>query len=192
MEPGELVAGRFEVERIAGQGGMGDVFRAFDRHARAFVALKVLRAQAASEAERFLREGAVLAEISHPGIVRYVAHGRTAAGHPYLAMEWLEGHDLDAHLRGGKLSAAESVALAVRVAQALGAAHARGVIHRDVKPSNIFLVDGRADRVRVLDFGIAQRGQAAQRVTRTGMILGTPAYMAPEQARACPGSCRCA
>src|ERR1700722_18806448 len=108
MRPGELVAGRFEIERLAGEGGMGEVYRARDRHTESAVALKVLRAESASETDRFLREGALLAEISHPGIVRYVAHGRTATGHPYLAMEWLEWCDLDRHLASGKLSPGDS------------------------------------------------------------------------------------
>src|SRR5207302_1047317 len=97
--------------------------------------------------------------------------------------EWLEGEDLKQRLARTGLTAAESVALATRVAEALGAAHARGIVHRDVKPSNLYLPDGDLARVKVLDFGIARILDGGQAQTRTGMLLGTPGYMAPEQAR---------
>src|SRR5579871_1187809 len=182
MKAGELVAGRFEIERVAGVGGMGTVYRASDRASSgAPVALKILAGE--QNAERFGREARLLAELRHPGIVRYIDHGRTTDGKEYLAMEWLDGEDLGKRLGRTGLTAAESVALAVRVAEALGAAHARGIVHRDVKPSNLFLPGGDLARVRVLDFGIARVGDATRAATRTGMLLGTPGYMAPEQAR---------
>src|SRR6185369_5218253 len=186
MKPGDLVAGRFEIERLAGWGGMGDVYRAVDRLRGLPVALKVLHGEDHREspfaAERFAREAETLAELTHPAIVKYIAHGRTPAGELYLAMEWLDGEDLGARLSRSGLGVAEAVMLATRVAEALGAAHARGVVHRDVKPSNLFLCDGRVDRVKVVDFGIARRDRALG-ATRTGVLLGTPGYMAPEQAR---------
>src|SRR3954468_1575246 len=98
-------------------------------------------------------------------------------------MEWLDGETLKSRLQRGPLAASEAVALAARVAGALGAAHARGVVHRDLKPSNLFLPGGRVEQVKVFDFGIAQREGKTQ-LTQTGMMLGTPGYMAPEQARA--------
>ncbi|MEJ7730554.1 MAG: serine/threonine-protein kinase [Polyangiaceae bacterium] len=183
LEPGAVVAERFEVERLAGRGGAGAVFRARDRQSREWVALKVLRGQDRLHRSRFAREAAILAELRHPAVVRYVAHGEAEAG-VWLAMEWLEGETLSARLGRGKLAPAEALALCADVAGALAAAHARGIVHRDLKPSNLFLVGGlagAAPRVRVLDFGVARL--LAQPMTRTGAIIGTPGYMAPEQVR---------
>ncbi len=132
---------------------------------------------------RFAREVKVLAELSHPGIVRYISHGTTPSGERFLVMEWLDGETLKSRLQRGTLTAADAVTLATRVAEALGAAHARGVVHRDLKPSNLFLSGGRVDQVKLLDFGIAQRDGKTQ-LTHTGVMLGTLGYMAPEQARA--------
>jgi eukaryotic-like serine/threonine-protein kinase len=187
MNPGDVVDDRFELERIAGVGGMGTVWRARDKKGGA-VALKVLKAASGEGADRFAREIRVLAQLRHPGIVRYVADGRVAgrsgADEMYLAMEWLEGESLSARLGRAGLTAGEAVGLARRVAEALGAAHERGIVHRDVKPSNLFLPDGDLERVKVLDFGVARVGDGGTRAaTRTGMMLGTPGYMAPEQAR---------
>src|SRR4051794_11723683 len=163
---------------------MSIVYRARDKHTGALVALKVLQGSDQLGA-RFARESRVLAELSHPGIVRYVAHGATAAGQRYLAMEWLDGEDLAERLIRGGLTARESVVLATRVAEALGFAHVRGIVHRDIKPSNIFLPERQAERVKILDFGIARQreGVASLDMTMTGTRLGTPAYMSPEQAR---------
>ena len=183
MEPGDVVANRFELEELAGSGGMGLVYRARDRVDGSLVALKVLARADDDDAERFVREAVVLAGLEHPAIVRYVAHGRTPAGLAWLAMRWLVGEDLAQRLERGGLTLADSVALVARVADALSLAHARGVVHRDVKPSNLWLVDGRIDAVTVLDFGVARLRDAAHRSTRTGIALGTPGYMAPEQAR---------
>jgi eukaryotic-like serine/threonine-protein kinase len=112
------------------------VYRAIDRTTGARVALKVLHAAGAPFAGHFARESYVLAELDHPGIVRYVAHGAAPSGELFLAMEWLEGEDLSQRLKRGPLSIAETLTLGVRVAEALGAAPARGVVHRDNKPSN--------------------------------------------------------
>ncbi|MDI3282248.1 serine/threonine-protein kinase [Polyangium sp. 15x6] len=181
MTPAELFGGRFAIERLASAGGMAEVYRAIDRATGARVALKVLHAAGAPFAGHFARESYVLAGLDHPGIVRYVAHGAAPSGELFLAMEWLEGEDLAQRLRRGPLSIAETLTLGVRVAEALGAAHARGVVHRDIKPSNLFLPDRDIGRVKILDFGIA-RPQATRPATRTGILLGTPGYMAPEQA----------
>jgi serine/threonine protein kinase len=181
MTPGRIVGQRFEIERAAGRGGMGSVFRARDRANGEAVALKILHPEMREHGERFLREAQILAELRHPGIVRYVAHGESDEVGLYLAMEWLEGEDLSQRISRVPLTLGETLTLARGAATALGVAHARGVVHRDVKPSNLFLVSGKAADVRVLDFGIAHVEQVA--VTQTGTMLGTPGYIAPEQAR---------
>ncbi len=182
MEPGTLLNDRFEIQRRRGAGGMGAVFQAQDRVSGEQVAVKVLLHESPTAAARFDRETRVLAEFSHPGIVRHVDHGITESGQRYLVMEWLEGEDLEARLERKRLTLAESIEIATQVASALAAAHARGVIHRDIKPSNIFLIDELVDRVKLLDFGLARFDEATI-MTHEGMLLGTPSYMAPEQAR---------
>jgi len=184
MKTGELVADRFEIERIAGSGGMGTVFRALDRTTGEPVALKVLREMAGDGSERFAREIRVLAGLRHPGIVRYIADGHTHDGALFLAMEWLEGESLSHRLARTGLTAGESIELARRVAEAVGAAHERGVVHRDIKPSNLFLPNSDLERVKLLDFGVARMTDATRFGTRTGVMVGTPGYMAPEQVRA--------
>ncbi len=185
VEPGNLVAGRFEIERLAGRGGMALVYRARDLSTGTVVAVKILHDETSPHAlERFARETAVLADLTHPAIVRHVSHGRTERGQLFLAMEWLEGSTLSAALKRGGLAARDAVELGRRVAEGLGAAHARGFLHRDVKPSNILLVDDDARRAKLVDFGVAHvTMSAAGSMTRTGVMLGTPGYMAPEQAR---------
>ncbi|WP_437721810.1 serine/threonine-protein kinase [Sorangium sp. So ce861] len=179
----KVLAGRFELERVAGSGGMGDVYRARDRQDGALVALKLLRSSDAQLVARFQREARLLAELQHPAITRHVAHGVSEQGQHYLAMEWLEGEDLAARLARGPLGLDEALALVHRVADALSLVHARGVVHRDLKPANLFLQGGRLDQVKILDFGIAHDAAATGGLTEPGVPLGTPAYMAPEQVR---------
>ena len=183
MKAGEVVGERFDLEELAGTGGMGAVFRAWDRTTGEHVALKMLHGVAAIDGrERFAREIRVLAALRHPGIVRYVADGLTPGGAPWLAMEWLDGESVSDRLARAGLTTGESVDLARRIAEALGAAHERGIVHRDVKPSNLFLPGGDLARVKVLDFGVA-RMTDARSATGTGVMIGTPGYMAPEQVR---------
>jgi serine/threonine protein kinase len=183
MQPGRVIAGRFRVEGFVGAGGMGSVYRAIDSSSNEPVALKVLRHTDPETSERFADEARLLSELRHSAIVRYVGHGETADGDAYLAMEWLEGCDLSARLGKGALAPVDALVAVRRAAEALAVAHARGVIHRDIKPSNLYLVEGEVGALKLLDFGIARR-IAAQRITATGLPIGTPAYMAPEQARA--------
>lgn len=134
LTAGTLVANRFEVDRLAGSGGMGSVYRARDRYSGDFIALKLLHPGLAglSDGERFTREAQVLAQLHHPGIVCYVAHGQAADGQLFLAMQWLEGEDLAQRLqRQGPLPLGECLRLLSRVAAALAAAHQQGIIHRD-------------------------------------------------------------
>lgn len=109
----------------------------------------------------------------------HVAHGQTSDAQQYLAMEWLEGEDLCQLLQEGPLSVHATMQILQQVASALAHAHAHGVLHRDLNPSNIFLIDGMTEQVKILDFGIARRMQASQVMTRTGMLVGAPDYMAP-------------
>jgi serine/threonine protein kinase len=180
LAPGTLFARRFVIEVAAGGGGMGRVYRARDQQSGDLVALKIIASVDASE--RFDREAELLAAVRHPAVVAYVAHGVTPEGERYLAMEWLEGMDLATRLRGGPLSVGETAALLRRVAGALAPAHERGIVHRDVKPSNLFLPGGEVGRVKLLDFGIARRA-AGVTLTGAGALVGTPGYMAPEQVR---------
>ncbi len=182
VREGDILDDRFELGRAVASGGMGMVFRARDRQTGALVAVKTLRG--VDGAERFRREMQVLSSLRHPGIVTYLGHGRSA-DELYLVMEWLEGEDLGARLAGAEVTVDEAVGVGVQIASALAAAHAQGIVHRDIKPSNVFLADWRLDRVKLLDCGIA-RNSGASTLTEVGMVVGTPAYMAPEQARGEP------
>jgi hypothetical protein len=179
--------GRFEVEREVGRGGVGVVYRAFDRERREWVALKLIGVQGvdASEEARFTREGKTLEALDHPHIVKLVACG-TLDETPYVAMEWLEGEDLSSRHRRAPLGLRDALEVARQIAVALDTAHRAGVVHRDIKPSNIFLLGQPAGPnaifAKLVDFGVALEDDV--RLTRTGVVVGTPAYMAPEQARA--------
>ncbi len=174
--PGDVVAGRYVIEAVAGEGGMGIVYRATDRDRGEVVALKILHLEA-GDGSALRQEGQMLLQLSHPSIVRCVAFGVDEAGRAYLATEWLEGETLRARLKQGPLGVAEAVGVARRVAEGLAAAHTWGVVHRDVTPGNVMLIGGDLGRVKVLDFGIAVHGR-----THTGPV-GTAGYAAPEQAR---------
>lgn len=158
---------------------MGVVHRALDRDTGEAVAVKVMREDV--ETERFAQEASVLASLRHPAIVRYLAHGRTPDEQPFIAMEWVDGESLDERLARGRLSVAETLALGLRLSEALTAAHDRHVVHRDLKPSNVALPGGDPRLAKLLDFGIARR-IGVRPITRTGLIVGSAGYMAPEQA----------
>ena len=181
LPAGTVLANRFTVEALVGKGGMGSIYRARDGLSGQTVALKLLNADSAEAFHRFSREATVLSQLRHPGIVSYVAHGATADGKPFLAMEWLEGEDLAQRLARQPLSLEESLTLLRQASVALNVAHENGVIHRDLKPSNLFLRHGRPDSVVLLDFGLARHLVPTQALTATNVVLGTPGYMAPEQ-----------
>jgi tetratricopeptide (TPR) repeat protein len=173
---------RFLLQGLAGSGGMGSVYRALDRRTGARVAVKVVAAEGPGVAARFAMEAEALAALEHPAIVRFVAFGTDPGATPFLAMEWIDGEDLAARLERGRLSPRQVVELGRRVAEALAAAHARGIVHRDIKPHNLLLPGGQIERVKVVDFGVA-RIRSARGLTPNDALVGTPGYMAPEQAR---------
>jgi tRNA A-37 threonylcarbamoyl transferase component Bud32/tetratricopeptide (TPR) repeat protein len=182
MHPGAKVAGRYVIEEEISSQGMGSVFKARDPHGHQ-VAIKSLHADAAGKRERFSREMETLQDLEHPCIVRYLDNGVDETGTPYFVMEWLDGEDLASHVRTQPLSLGATLLWAGRIAEALGVVHERGIVHRDVKPSNIFLPGGEVAAAKLIDFGIAYVAGASTQLTATGMMMGTPAYMAPEQAR---------
>ncbi len=178
-----LVGDRFEILSLAGHGGMGRVFRARDTESARVVALKLLSLVDFDTTSRFERESGALAHLDHPGIVRFVARGTADDGAPFLAMEWVEGEELRARLkREGRLEAEQVVALAKRLAAALAHAHERGIVHRDVKPGNVVLPSRDLSDAVLIDFGLARTSSDAE-LTQSGMLVGTPIYMAPEQVR---------
>jgi len=188
-KPGDVVGGRYEVLRLLGRGGMGSVYEGRHIALGRALAIKFLRADVADERdviERFFREARSAAAIAHPRIVDVFDVGWTDDGQlPWFAMELLEGRSLAEEL--GKtdekgMAAVRAASVACQVLDALEAAHAHRIIHRDLKPENVFLIrHGLEDDVKVLDFGISK--VIDKRITVTGVILGTPAYMSPEQAK---------
>ncbi|WP_438003013.1 protein kinase [Sorangium sp. So ce321] len=189
MRVGDVIDRRFQIERLASSGGMGDVYVARDLATNEPVALKVLQRRGLQEAVRFAREAEALEALTalrHRGIVRYIAHGATDAGQPYLAMEWLTGETLTERLARKPLTIAESVALATSIASTLGVIHRAGIVHRDLKPSNLLLVGDAVEGVTLLDFGVVRLGAIDRHLTMPGTMVGTPGYMSPEQARSEP------
>jgi serine/threonine protein kinase len=187
------VLGSYRILGEISRGGMGAVFRAEHVLLGRPAAVKLLRSDLSTDADlvqRFVNEAKAVTACKHPGIVEVYDFGYSPDGHAYFVMELLEGESLAHRLAGTRLGETEVAAIAHGIASALKAAHRVGVIHRDLKPDNVFLVpdpDGGLDRTKVLDFGIAKLGDAAaapSRRTQTGILIGTPLYMAPEQARA--------
>jgi eukaryotic-like serine/threonine-protein kinase len=180
---GVVLAERFEIETLVGQGGMSLVYRALDRTTNQLVALKLVLAESheADRLERFARECRMLADLDHPNVVRYVAHGETAEGQAYLAMEWLEGVDLSSMLIEGTMTLDDCLIVLRGAAAAVAVVHAKGIVHRDIKPSNLFLRGGSASDIVLLDLGVARRYDVSAALTSATALLGTPFYMAPEQ-----------
>lgn len=181
---GPVLLDRFELQAELGVGSFGYVFRAWDPRLKRVVALKVQRAggfASQDEVERFLREARSAAPLKHPAIVSLHETGQTEDGVAFLVCEYIEGATLEARLQSGSLAPPEAARIAGELADALAYAHEHGVVHRDIKPANIML-DPR-QHPHLMDFGLAKQDDSEATVTSDGRLLGTPAYMSPEQAR---------
>ncbi|MCU1279314.1 MAG: serine/threonine protein kinase, partial [bacterium] len=189
---GSTIAERYRVISKLGEGGMGVVYLAEHVFIEKRVALKVLSEDFARKADlvaRFMQEAKAASKIGHENIVDITDFGETASGSVFFAMEFLDGMDLAGHIKtGGAMPFERAKVIMNQICRALGAAHSKGIIHRDMKPENVYLItrEGKPDFVKVLDFGIAKMSaldDGGSRLTRTGMIFGTPEYMSPEQAK---------
>ena len=194
---GTLAAGRYRVIKPLGEGGMGQVYLAEHEAIQKRIALKVLHAEYAHKGDivaRFQQEAISASRIKHPNVLDVFDFGQLENGCFYLAMEFLEGNDLSAEIQKSRvIDPYRGLRISLQICRALAAAHGKGVVHRDMKPENVFLqrtADGE-EIVKIVDFGIAQlranedaasAPQTKRRLTRTGMIFGTPEYMSPEQA----------
>ncbi|MCA9610714.1 MAG: serine/threonine protein kinase, partial [Myxococcales bacterium] len=181
---GSVVAGRYRIDAPLGEGGMGRVYTAEHLVMQRPVALKIVREELAGDPlvqKRFVREARLASRLSAPEIVQTLDCGVAEDGRLFLAMERLTGRTLRERISQGSLPMPEAFAVARAVLRGLAVAHAGGVVHRDLKPDNVFLCDDGA--VKVLDFGIARMlDEEATRLTSTGQVFGTPRYMSPEQA----------
>lgn len=187
MRPGQTIAGKYRLLRVVRSGGVSVVYRAEELGSRRPVAVKLINvAQAALDLRRRIeREVAILGRLHHRHIVRCYDHGVLEGDRMFLALEWLDGQDLADYSALHPLTLRQILELLVQVADALEVAHAAGIVHRDIKPANVYLMKpqpGLRPDARLLDFGVAKIPESEASLTRAGAILGTPSYMAPEQA----------
>ncbi|MCE9573819.1 MAG: protein kinase, partial [Deltaproteobacteria bacterium] len=191
VTPGQILAGKFQVERVLGQGGMGVVVSAYHMVLGQRVALKFLLPEAMQHreaVERFLREARAAVRLKSEHVGRVIDVGTLEDGAPYIVMEYLDGTDLSGYVqRHGTLSVIQAVDFLLQALEAIAEAHALGIVHRDLKPANLFITrapDGGA-LIKVLDFGISKAATADQdfSLTRTSAVMGSPGYMSPEQLR---------
>jgi serine/threonine protein kinase len=196
VAPGTVIAGHYEVLEKLGQGGMGEVYRALDKNLGRQVAIKILPEEFSSDPERlarFEREAKLLATLNHPNIAAVYGF-EEAAGRRFLALELVDGETLQTRLDRGALPMDEALDMCRQVAEGLEAAHDKGIVHRDLKPGNIMITP--EGKIKILDFGLAKSYAAettgvdtansptiTAQMTEPGIILGTAAYMSPEQAR---------
>jgi serine/threonine-protein kinase len=189
LQPGDLIADRYELEELVGSGGMSSVFRARDRQLGRRVAIKILHDRFGEDpeyVERFRREARAVARLTHPHIVTVIDRGADD-GRQYIVFEHVEGENLkELVVRTGRLPVRRAVELVLAVADGLAFAHEHGLVHRDVKPQNVLL--SREGEVKVTDFGIARSLDVEHGVTQTGTVIGTGEYLAPEQASGEPVS----
>jgi serine/threonine protein kinase len=184
---GAILEGAYRLVRLIGQGGMGVVYEAVQLRLGKRVAVKIMSREHAANTvslARFHREAEITSKLGHPHLVNVIDFGTAESGEPYLVMEILDGEDLEMRLQKvGHLPLEAVVRITRQAASALGAAHAQDVVHRDMKPANIFLlhVPGEQEFVKVLDFGISKMKAAGARLTRATAVVGSPIYMSPEQ-----------
>lgn len=194
VAPDETVLGRYVIEGLLGEGGMGKVYRARQTTLGLPVAVKVMQRQERADlVERFEREAQLMSRVMHPNVVRVLDYGLLDDGAPCLVMELLDGESLETRLaRRVTLPWREAMVLQKGLLEGLGAIHAAGVVHRDLKPSNLFMAKGEhgAETLKLIDFGIARPMDDGPKMTRAGQILGTPEYMAPEQLLGSPADFR--
>ena len=192
---GSTIDGQFTILGVLGSGGMGVVYRALQHSMEREVALKLLRSDAAADTQavrRFLQEARAVSRMRHPNVITVFDFGQTLAGELYLVMELLEGHTLAEELRlQGPLPPERARHVAMQMCDAIHHAHEQGLVHRDLKPDNVFVVSSpsrRQDFVKVLDFGVAKihHIEGAERITASGVLFGTPGYIAPEQIMGAP------
>src|SRR6059058_4348505 len=186
LAPGDLFAGH-RIDGVAGRGGMGVVYRATELALDRRVALKLITPALAGDPDfraRFVRESRAAASIEHPNVIPIFSAGEEQDV-LYISMRFVDGQDLRALLRGeGRLEPRRAARIVAQVADALDAAHARGLVHRDVKPANILLApESGAEKIYLTDFGLTKNTASESGMTRTGMFVGTVDYIAPEQIR---------
>ncbi len=187
LAPGDLLDGKYRLQKVLGEGGMGIVFLAEHERLRERVAIKLLHKEAAEHKEilgRFEREARIAAKIKSEHVARTVDIGELESGAPFIVMEFMEGEDLAERLDQGPLDISLGVDLLLQAMEALAEAHSLGVVHRDLKPANLFLAKRRngEEILKVLDFGISKLQQADEMdLTRTSTMMGSPMYMSPEQ-----------
>ena len=191
----EQTISNYSLLRLLGRGGMGSVYEARHTTIERRAAIKILHKEFCEDPDvvkRFMNEARAVNIIGHPGLVSVSEFGQTADGAPYIVMEYIEGITLREHLQraGGRLPAEQVVRLSRQMASTLAAAHGKQIVHRDLKPVNIMLVQGdpdgdsgEPDRVKILDFGIAKLATETASQTKSGILMGTPTYMSPEQCR---------
>jgi serine/threonine-protein kinase len=183
---GKLIGGRYRIVGLLGEGGLCFVYRAEDRERHTPVALKMLPAERAAQADmaaRFRREATIGSRLSNPHVVGVTDSGSLEDGTLYLAMELLDGRTLAEILEGGRLPLGRAVEIAKQMLSGLEEAHALGIVHRDIKPGNVIVVrSGHKDHVKLIDFGIALNDRAAIKLTVAGVAFGTPEYISPEMA----------
>jgi len=183
---GQVLDGRYKIEKVLGEGGMGIVYKAVHTALGKPLAIKVLRPEVSKNEEivmRFRQEAQSASQIGNPHIIDISDFGSLADGSTYFAMEYLHGRSLTAALAEQPFTNQRTIHVVRQIADALGAAHDIGIVHRDMKPDNVQLLDrgGAKDFVKVLDFGIAKVGGSTSKLTQAGQVFGTPHYMSPEQ-----------
>jgi serine/threonine protein kinase len=186
---GTVLDGRFEIQARVGEGGMGVVYRARQLSIDRVIALKMLSPQIATDptwVQRFYNEAKACSRLQHPNTIRMFDFGQTQDGRLYMSMEFLDGISLRQTLQSGALAPQRVVKILIQCCASLAEAHAIGIIHRDIKPDNVFLLNmpGSPDFVKLLDFSVAKLLEGDRLKTQAGVVFGTPQYMSPEQARA--------